>query len=72
MQRFISIAQIIVAILLVGAILIQNKGAGIGGVIGGDGGAVYRTKRGAEKFLFYGTIVLGVLLAALSLAHLLL
>jgi len=62
----IKIAQIVVAILLMVAILMQNRGTGLGGVFGGTGG-VYLTKRGLEKKLFIATIVLAVIFILLSL-----
>ena len=56
--------QIILSILLIAAILLQSRGAGLGGAFGGDNfSATYYTRRGAEKWLFYGSIVLGVLFA---------
>ncbi len=64
---WIKIAQIIVAILLMVAILMQNRGAGLGSVFGGSGG-VYLTKRGLEKKLFIATIVLAAVFLFLSLA----
>ena len=67
-QNILVIVQIIVAILLIIAILLQNRGTGMGAVFGGEGG-VYRTKRGAEKFLFWATVVLGFLFLALSLLY---
>ena len=66
MMFWIKIAQIVVAILLMAAILMQNRGAGLGGVFGGSGG-VYLTKRGLEKKLFIATIVLAVIFILLSL-----
>jgi len=63
----IKIAQVVVAILLMLAILLQNRGAGLGGVFGGSGG-VYLTKRGLEKKLFIATIILAVIFVALSLS----
>lgn len=66
-MKIVQIAQIVIAILLILAILLQNKGAGLSGVFGG-GGDVYRTKRGAEKTLFTATIVLIVLFFAVALA----
>jgi len=63
----IKIAQIVVSILLMVAILLQNKGAGLGGVFGGTGGGVYMTKRGLEKKLFIATIVLAAIFILLSL-----
>ncbi len=62
----IKIAQIVVSILLMVAILLQNRGTGLGGVFGGTGG-VYLTKRGLEKKLFIATIVLAVIFILLSL-----
>ena len=64
---WIKIAQIIVAILLMLAILMQNRGAGLGGTFGGSGG-VYLTKRGLEKKLFIATIALAAIFLLLSLA----
>jgi preprotein translocase subunit SecG len=63
---WIKVAQIIVAVLLMVAILMQNRGAGLGGVFGGSGG-VYLTKRGLEKKLFIATIVLAAIFILLSL-----
>ncbi len=62
----IKIVQVVVAILLMLAILMQNQGAGLGGAFGGTGGA-YMTKRGLEKKLFIATIVLATIFILLSL-----
>jgi protein translocase SecG subunit len=51
------------------SILLQQKGSGLGAGFGGES-TVYRTKRGAEKFIFRFTIVLAVLFLATSLANL--
>ncbi|HVU79886.1 MAG TPA: preprotein translocase subunit SecG [Candidatus Paceibacterota bacterium] len=65
--------QVIVSVLLVACILLQRTGASMGGAFGGDNfSAGYHTRRGSEKTFFYATIALGILLAALSLATLLL
>lgn len=61
----IKIIQIVVAVLLMLAILLQNRGTGLGGVFGGGGG-VYLTKRGVEKKLFIATIVLAAIFLLLS------
>lgn len=71
MQRILAVAQIVLAALLVASILLQSKGTGLGGVFGGGEGNIYRTKRGAEKILFVGTIVLAVLFFGAALASLL-
>jgi preprotein translocase subunit SecG len=63
----LSFAQIIVCVALLGAILLQSKGAGLGSVFGGDS-SVFRTRRGAEKGLFQLTIILAVAFGLLSIA----
>lgn len=68
-MSYLIIAQIVVAALLIISILLQSSGSGLGGVFGGAG-AVYSTKRGVEKILFYSTIVLSILFFALALANL--
>ena len=70
-MKNLQIAQIIIAVLLMLAILLQNRGVGLSGIFGGSG-AIYRTKRGLEKKLFYSTIVLAVLFFAVSLVVILL
>jgi protein translocase SecG subunit len=62
----LTIAQIIVAVLLIGAILLQMQGTGISTSFGG-GGEFYRSKRSVEKFLIYGTVALSVLFAVISI-----
>lgn len=54
-MRSLFVAQAVLALLLTLAILLQNRGAGLGGTFGGDFGGYY-TKRGMEKFLLYATI----------------
>lgn len=67
-MKYINIIQIVAAILLVIAILLQNKGASVGGVFGGEG-AVYQTKRGVEKKLFILTIILSIIFLGTALMN---
>lgn len=60
MKPVVSFIQIILGLLLILVIIIQQKGSGLGTSFGGDM-SFYRTKRGAEKLLFYATI--GIALA---------
>ena len=62
-QLLLPIIQIVLSVLLVTAILLQQRGSGLGAAFGGDGN-VFRTKRGVEKILFYATIGLAVLFFA--------
>lgn len=62
-MNIFAITQIIFAAMLIAAILIQQRGTGLGSTFGGEG-QVYRSKRGAERLLFMATIVLSILFAA--------
>ena len=57
--------------LLIAAILLQQRGTGLSATFGGEGN-VYRTKRGLEKVIFVATIVLAVLFFGSALASILL
>lgn len=70
METILSVAQIVLSVLLIVTILLQSKGTGLGGVFGGEGN-VYRTKRGAERVIFMGTIVIAVLFLGTVLANVL-
>lgn len=56
--------QIILSILLVAAILLQQRGSSLGGAFGSDNfSATFHKRRGAELFLFKVTIALAILFA---------
>jgi len=62
--KILPYVQIILSIILVLAILLQQSGAGVGGALGGgNDGSFHHTRRGFEKFLFYLSIVCGILFA---------
>ena len=65
MLLYLNIAQIILSVGVIIAVLLQVKGGGLGGIFG-QADSVYRTKRGAEKTLFQLTIVLVVLFIIVS------
>jgi len=65
-QDIISIIQIVISILLIICVLMQNRGSGVGALFGGEGN-IYKTKRGAEKILFWATVVLVILFLGLAL-----
>ena len=66
MQTYLNVAQIVLSIALVAAILLQVRGGGLGGIFG-QPDTVYRTKRGVERILFQLTIVLVILFIIVSL-----
>lgn len=68
MAEFLTILQAVVSILLVLAILTQNRGTGLSATFGGTGD-FYVEKRGAEKVLYNATLVLAALFVGIAIAH---
>ena len=62
----INVFQVLVALMIIGIVLLQAKGQGLGNIFGG-GGETYRTRRGVERVLFRITIGLMVAFVALSI-----
>ncbi len=63
--------QIVISILMIVAILLQQRGTGLSSAFGGEGG-IYRTKRGIEKSLHIFTIILAgcfLLIALLNIIY---
>ena len=65
MVTYIDWGLIIIAVLLIISVILQSKGAGLGGLTGADAGSVFTARRGIEKTLFWVTIVLSVIFFAL-------
>lgn len=66
-------AEIALSILLIVGIVLQRRGATLGGAFGGDNFAsTFYKRRGAEKFLFNATVLIAVLLVLLAIANFLL
>jgi preprotein translocase subunit SecG len=61
MEQFLYVSLIITSIALVLSIILQSKGAGLGGLTGTDTGGVFTARRGVEKTLFWVTILFSVL-----------
>lgn len=64
-----TIIQMILAVLIVIAVIMQSRGSS-GGMAFGGSGESYRAKKGIEKVLFYSTIVLAASFAAISIISL--
>jgi len=57
--------EIGLSLLLIIGIVLQQRGASLGGAFGGDNFAsTFYKRRGAEKFLFNATIVVAILFVA--------
>ena len=63
--NYLNVVQIIVSLTLILVILLQARGTGFGGALGGSS-SFFRTRRGAEKTLFQLTIVLVVIFILMS------
>ena len=69
MTQALTIIQALTGLLLIVAILLQQRGTGLSGAFGGEGN-VYRAKRGFEKIIFISTIVIVILFFGASIARL--
>jgi preprotein translocase subunit SecG len=67
--NYLNIAQIVLSVALILAIMLQVKGGGLGGIFG-QADSVYRTRRGIEKTLFQLTVVLAVIFVIISIVAL--
>ncbi len=67
-SEILNVIQILVALTVIAAVILQAKGAGLGNIFGDSGGDSYRTRRGIERSLFRGTIVLMLVFVGLSIA----
>ena len=58
LKAILPYAEITLSLLLVLGIVLQQRGANLGGAFGGDNFAsTFYKRRGAEKFLFNATLV---------------
>ena len=65
----LTILQLIISVALVVLILLQERSAGLSGIFGGEGG-FYQTRRGLEKIIFRGTILLAALFIIIAIIQL--
>lgn len=66
----LAFLEIAVSVLLIVLILLQERSAGLSALFGSEGG-FYQTRRGLERLVFWGTIILGVLFVVLAIVLLL-
>jgi preprotein translocase subunit SecG len=71
MVTYLNIALIIISVLLILSVILQSKGAGLGGLTGADTGSIFTARRGVERTLFWITIVLSVIFFILVITLLL-
>ena len=63
--NYLNLAEIVVSSALIFVILLQARGSGFGGALGGSS-SFFRTRRGAEKTLFQLTIILVIVFILIS------
>ena len=68
MADYLYMALIITSIALILSVILQSKGAGLGGLTGADTGGVFTARRGIEKTLFRVTIVISFIFFSLCIA----
>lgn len=68
MEKIINIGLILTSIALVISIILQSKGAGLGGLTGSDTGGVFTARRGIERTLFRITIIFSVVFFGLAIS----
>ena len=69
LKAFLPHIEITLSLLLIVGIVLQQRGANLGGAFGGDNFAsTFYKRRGAEKFLFQATIVIALLFVAAAVA----
>ena len=72
-QPALPYVQIILSILLVAAILLQQRGSSLGGAFGGDNfSSAFHKRRGAELFLFQFSIGVAILFVLATFLNILL
>ena len=68
-ENVYNIIQLVLSVLLIIIILLQQKGSGLSAVFGGSSN-VYSTKRGVDKILHLGTIILSIIFFGVALVRL--
>jgi protein translocase SecG subunit len=67
MKNLLLFANIVIMVFLIIIIALQNKSSGLSNVFGGSGNIV-ATRRGFEKWLFYATIIFGIIFTSLNIS----
>ena len=70
MNTILFYTQIAVSIILIVLIAIQQRGTALGAGFGG-GGEIYSTKRGAQKKIYYASIVFATIFLVLGVLNIL-
>jgi preprotein translocase subunit SecG len=69
MRVGLTIVQVIICAVLIGLIILQAKGVGLGSSFGGSG-EFYQSRRGVEKIVFNLTIIVSIVFLVVSVLRL--
>lgn len=73
MTAVLNVSLIITSIMLIVLIVLQSRGAGLGGLTGGgETGSVFTARRGVERIMFNLTVVFSVIFLILAIVSVLL
>lgn len=64
MKLFFDYLTVLSAISIITTVLLQSRDSSLGGAFGGGDSGGYRTRRGAERSIYYLTIISGVVFVA--------
>ncbi len=62
-----QIAQLILALLVIGAVLLQARSSSLGSPLGGSDSSFFHARRGVDRLLFNLTIVIAFLFFLISI-----
>ena len=69
-MTYIPYIQIALSVVIAVLILLQQRGAGMSGLLGGDAGGVYQTRRGLERIFLWATVISIILFIGLAIMQL--
>ena len=69
MRTLMDVAQIVLAITLIVLVLLQAKGNSASAFFNREAATTYRTRRGVERTLLQGTVLVAVIFCVLSLVN---
>lgn len=67
METLMDIAQLVLSVTLIALVLLQAKGNSASAFFNREASTTYRTRRGVERTLLRGTIVVAIIFCTLSL-----
>jgi preprotein translocase subunit SecG len=62
----LQVAQLILALVVIGAVLIQVRSSGMGSALGGSDSSFFSARRGIDRVIFNFTIAISVLFFVIS------